>query len=122
MGLVQRRLLDFVQHISGNLSASAGPRYLGLVTGGTTPAAMLADWITSATDQNVCLPGDSIATAVEVQALSWLRQLFQIDETFQEPLRVERLQPIYWEHSVVVSLPENNRESILPPMGYKVLK
>lgn len=78
--------LDFVQNISGNLSASAGPRYLGLVTGGTTPAAMLADWITSATDQNVCLPGDSIATAVEVQALSWLRQLFQINETFQGTL------------------------------------
>lgn len=77
---------DFVDHISHHLSASAGPRYLGFVTGGTTPAAMLADWITSATDQNVFLPGDSIATAVEVQALSWLRELFQLNDSFHGTL------------------------------------
>lgn len=57
------------------LSASAGPRYLGFVTGGATPAALAADWLVSAFDQNAQLAGDTIAPHLEQQALEWLRNV-----------------------------------------------
>ncbi|MES9965443.1 MAG: pyridoxal-dependent decarboxylase [Candidatus Sedimenticola sp. 20ELBAFRAG] len=72
----------FKQDIAPGLSGSVGPRYLGFVVGGTTPAAMLADWMVSACDQNTALPGDSISCAAELQALDWLRQLFHLPDLF----------------------------------------
>ncbi|WP_409526373.1 pyridoxal phosphate-dependent decarboxylase family protein [Nitrincola sp. MINF-07-Sa-05] len=74
---------QFTRHIAPLLSASAGPRYMGFVTGGTTPAAMLADWIVATADQNVSSPGDSISTAVELQVMQWLRSLFHLPEHFE---------------------------------------
>ena len=74
---------EFTKNIAPELSGSAGPRYLGFVTGGVTPAAMLGDWLTAAVDQNVMVPGDSISTAVELQVLAWLRSLFEIDSEFE---------------------------------------
>ncbi|GAB2922446.1 pyridoxal-dependent decarboxylase [Rheinheimera baltica] len=73
----------FTRTIAPYLSASAGPRYLGFVTGGSTPAAMLADWLVAATDQNVSKPGDSISTAVELQVMQWLRSLFKLPDHFE---------------------------------------
>ena len=73
---------QFQQQIAPYLSGSAGPRYLGFVTGGSTPAAMLGDWLVAATDQNVFVPGDSISSSVELQALAWLRELFYLPDDF----------------------------------------
>lgn len=57
--------------------ASAGPRYFGFVTGGSLPAALAADWLTSAWDQNgfawVMSPAGAVAEEV---AASWLLDLF----------------------------------------------
>lgn len=73
---------EFERSIAPWLSGSCGPRFLGYVTGGATPAAQLGDWIVSSVDQNVAIPGDSIATKVELQTIEWLRQLFELPDTF----------------------------------------
>jgi glutamate/tyrosine decarboxylase-like PLP-dependent enzyme len=75
-------LTEFERSVAPFLSASAGPRYLGFVTGGTTPAAMLGDWLVAACDQNVSSPGDSISSAVELQVLAWLGQLLDLPDSF----------------------------------------
>ena len=71
-------LREFLARHGANLSGSVGPRFLGYVTGGTTPAAMAGDWLAAAVDQNAASPGDSVAVAVAVQTLDWLKQLFNL--------------------------------------------
>ena len=58
------------------LVASSGPRYFGFVTGGALPAAVGADWLTSAWDQNTCLHvmSPAAATAEETVA-AWVKEL-----------------------------------------------
>ena len=58
------------------LVASAGPRYFGFVIGGGVPAAVGADWLTSAWDQNagmyVAAPAAMVAEEVTGE---WLKEL-----------------------------------------------
>jgi len=62
--------------------ASGGPRYFGFVVGGSLPAAVGADWLTSVWDQNAGLYVLGPAAAVvEDVAAGWLLSLFGLPAT-----------------------------------------
>jgi glutamate/tyrosine decarboxylase-like PLP-dependent enzyme len=76
----QGALSRFAERWAPGFSASAGPRYLGFVTGGATPASLTGDWLTGAYDQNVSGGGGSSASALERETVGWLRELFGLGE------------------------------------------
>jgi glutamate/tyrosine decarboxylase-like PLP-dependent enzyme len=60
-------------------TASSGPRFYHFVTGGVTPAALGADWLTTALDQNAfSRVGSPLGTRLETVAVAWLKQLFEL--------------------------------------------
>jgi glutamate/tyrosine decarboxylase-like PLP-dependent enzyme len=60
---------------------SSGPRFFHFVMGGTTPASLAADWLTSALDQVAYSWASSpLASAMERLSIEWLRQLFELPE------------------------------------------
>ena len=63
--------------------ASQGPRYFGFVTGGSIPAAIAADWLVSAWDQNAQMFVMSPVSAVVEQIVAgWLKELFGLPATW----------------------------------------
>jgi glutamate/tyrosine decarboxylase-like PLP-dependent enzyme len=64
------------------LVATAGPRYFGFVVGGSLPAALAADWLAAAWDQNAGLfvLGPAAATVEDVAA-GWLTELLGLPAT-----------------------------------------
>jgi glutamate/tyrosine decarboxylase-like PLP-dependent enzyme len=59
--------------------ASTGGRYFGFVTGATLPAALAANWIAGAWDQNAAMRVMSpVAAALEDITLGWLREAFAL--------------------------------------------
>lgn len=82
-GIGAKETIDyFTTHYSDKLTNSAGPRYFGFVTGGSTPAAVAGDQLVSLYDQNACGSNDSIAPQLERQTLHFLKQLFGLDEDY----------------------------------------
>ncbi|MFJ2239178.1 pyridoxal phosphate-dependent decarboxylase family protein [Streptomyces sp. NPDC087859] len=76
----QGALARFAERWAPGFSGSAGPRYLGFVTGGATPASLAGDWLTGVYDQNGSGAAGSWATALERETVSWLRALFGLGE------------------------------------------
>lgn len=77
----QKHILDDI--VPGFNGGSISPNYYGFVTGGVTPAALFADNVVSAYDQNVQvhLENHSIVTDVEFNALGLLVDLFRLDRS-----------------------------------------
>ena len=72
---------DLVAHTEGGLIGCPGGRFFGWVIGGTYPAALAADWLVSAWDQNAALAACSPAEAViEETAGRWMIELLGLPD------------------------------------------
>jgi glutamate/tyrosine decarboxylase-like PLP-dependent enzyme len=73
---------DLVKAVEGGIIDSAGPRFFGWVIGGSLPAALAADWLTSAWDQNAGMYATSPAAAVVEEVVgAWLKDLLHLPPT-----------------------------------------
>ncbi len=70
-------VLDLLDRVGSPATmAMAGPRFFGFVIGGSLPAALAANWLATAWDQNAALANVTPAAArVEAVALRWLLDL-----------------------------------------------
>ena len=74
-------LEDLVRDTRGGILGSAGGRFFAWAIGGCLPAALAADWLTSAWDQNAAIYACGPAAAVvEEVAGDWLKRLLTIPE------------------------------------------
>jgi glutamate/tyrosine decarboxylase-like PLP-dependent enzyme len=73
---------DLARDVAGGLLGSAGGRFFGWVIGGAVPAALAADWLVSAWDQNAamyaCAPAEAV---IEEICGEWLKDLLGLPAT-----------------------------------------
>ncbi len=73
---------ELVAAADEGIVASAGGRFFGFVTGGSLPAAVAADWLTAAWDQNAGLYACSPAAAVVEEVVeAWVLDLLGLPES-----------------------------------------
>ena len=76
-GLPAEQVIDeLVRDVEGAIMGTSSARFFGWVIGGTLPAALAADWLTSTWDQNagLYLAGPAAAVVEEV-AGQWLKEI-----------------------------------------------
>jgi glutamate/tyrosine decarboxylase-like PLP-dependent enzyme len=70
---------ELVADTAGGITGSAGGRFFGWVIGGSLPAALAADWLTAAWDQNAasfsCAPAEAV---IEEVCGTWLKDLLRL--------------------------------------------
>jgi glutamate/tyrosine decarboxylase-like PLP-dependent enzyme len=72
---------DLVRDVDGGLLCSAGGRFYGWGIGGALPAAVAADWLTSAWQQNAALYACSPAAAVVEETVGgWLKEILSLPQ------------------------------------------
>ncbi len=74
----------FEKEFMKNIIASSGNRYWGFVTGGSTPASIAGDWLTTIFDQNtqnIKGPGD-VSASLEMHTIRLLLDLFRLPDEF----------------------------------------
>jgi glutamate/tyrosine decarboxylase-like PLP-dependent enzyme len=70
---------ELARDVVGGLHGSAGGRFFGWVIGGSLPAALAADWLTSTWDQNAGLYAVAPAAAIVEEIVgAWLKDLLQL--------------------------------------------
>lgn len=77
-------LQKFNERFEPIMVSSSGPRYWGYVTGGTTPASIVGDWLTSIYDQNsqeIDAQGD-ISANIEFETIKLLLDLFELPKDY----------------------------------------
>lgn len=73
---------ELVADVKGGIIGSGSGRFFGWVIGGSVPAALAADWLTSTWDQNAALYACGPAEAViEEVCGSWLKELLGLPAT-----------------------------------------
>jgi glutamate/tyrosine decarboxylase-like PLP-dependent enzyme len=79
----QETLRALFEIADGARVATSGPRFFHWVIGGTTPAALAADWLASAIDQNAGgWHSSPLATELETVSISWLLDLFGLPSSW----------------------------------------
>ena len=68
---------ELVEDVAGGIVGAASGRYFAGVIGGALPAALAADWLASAWDQNAVLYATGPAAAIAEEATgAWLKEIF----------------------------------------------
>jgi len=82
--LSDRKVLALLDKLGSPATvATAGRRFFGFVIGGSLPAALAANWLATAWDQNAGLwAGSPVGSHMEEIGLRWLRELLGLPESW----------------------------------------
>ncbi len=74
----------FNQRFESTMVASSGSRFWGYVTGGSTPASLVGDWLASIYDQNTQATNGNgdISANIELETINLLLDLFELPKEF----------------------------------------